>query len=73
MVLSGRKSCHCYFRRGDCSHQFPLDWARDRTRCVVCATTVSLSSLVIDGFDTPQRWRVTRGLCERVIATVDYH
>ena len=34
-----------------------------RTRCVVCVSTSSLSSLVIDGFDTLPRARAMCGLC----------
>ena len=36
---------------------------RARARCVVCVNTSSLSSLVIDGFDTLPRSRAMCGLC----------
>ena len=43
-------------------------WARYRTRCVVCVSTSSLSSLVIDGFDTLPRSMC--GLRSHVIAVI---
>ena len=59
---SGRQSCHCYYRRGQCSQRLSPDWARNRTRCMVCPTTSSLSSFVIDVFNTLPGSRVMCGL-----------
>ena len=43
---------------------------RARARCVVCVSTSSLSSLVIDGFDTLPRSRAMCGLRSHVMAVV---
>ena len=46
-------------------------WARYRARCVVCVSTPSLSSFVIDGFDT-----LPRSICSlrsHVIAVIAYY
>ena len=68
MLSSGYRPCRYYDRREECSHQLFPDLARYRARCVVCVSTSSLSSLVIDGFDTLPR--AMRGLRSHVIAVI---
>ena len=68
MLLSGCRPCRYYFRREECSHRLPPDWASYRARCMVCVGTSSLSSLVIDGFNTLPR--SIRGLRSHVIVVI---
>ena len=51
-----------------CSHRLSPHLARYRAQCVVCVSTSSLSSLVINGFDTLPR--SMRGLSSHVIAVI---
>ena len=70
MLLSGFRPCRYYYRRGQCPHRLSPDWARYRARCVVCVSTSSLSSLVIDVFDTLPRSHAMCGLRSHVIAVI---
>ena len=68
MLLSGVRPCRYYFRREECLHPLSPHLARYRPQCVVCVSTSSRSSFVIDGFDTLPR--STRGLSSHVIAVI---
>ena len=68
MLLSGFRPCRYYYRRDECSHRLSPHLARYRAQCVVCVSTSSLSSLVINGFDTLPR--SMRGLSSHVIAVI---
>ena len=68
MLSSGYRPCRYYDRREECSHRLSPNLVRYRAQCVVCVSTPSLSSLVIDGFDILPR--PMRGLSSHVIAVI---
>ena len=68
MLLSGVRPCRCYYRHEECLSRLSPHLARYRAQYVVWVITSSLSSLVIDGFDTLPR--SMRDLSSHVIAVI---
>ena len=71
ILWSGVRPCRYYYSREERSHRLSPHLARFREQCEIWVITSSLSSFVIDGFDTLPR--SMRGLSSHVIVVIAWY